>query len=246
MNLLLDIGNTQIKAAVFNSRGQMIFHDRFDKEKVQNKISSLLDSYSVSHALISATGEKSKPLENLLKKKGVVFFYLNAQLKLPFELDYQTPGTLGADRLALSAAAVKKAPEKNRLVIDAGTCITYDFIDRKNIYRGGAISPGIDLRLKSMHHYTANLPPVENIKPEENIPLTGKNTIDCLKSGAVWGAANEIEAFIVNYKLKHKDLTVFLTGGSQIILERYLKNEIFVNSKFLLFEGMNLILNMNK
>ena len=246
MNLLIDIGNTLVKTSVFNDKQEMIFYKNFDKIHSKLEFDKLLSSLPITHALISATGQRSPQIEDLLKKHDIPFFFLNHTLKFPFKIDYRTPETLGADRIALAAGAILRKPKKNRLIIDAGTCITYDFVDKENIYRGGAISPGINMRLKSMHDYTANLPLVEQYQENQEIPLTGKDTIGCLKTGAIRGAANEIESFIVNYKLKHKDLTIFLTGGNQIILERYLKNEIFVNSKFLLFEGMNSILNMNK
>ncbi len=246
MNLLIDIGNTRIKTALFDSKNKLVQENVIPVKQIVKKLDTLLKYYPVTHALISTTGKTLGIIESILDKKEIIFFYLNTRLRLPFQLDYENEEKLGADRIALAAGAIQKAPNKNRLIIDAGTCITYDFIDNKNIFRGGAISPGIDLRLKSMHDYTANLPLINLDSLQENIPLTGKDTIACMKSGAVRGAANEIESFIVKYKLKHKDLTVFLTGGSQIILERYLKNKIFVNSKFLLFEGMNVILNMNK
>ncbi len=245
MNLLIDIGNTFVKTAVFNDKNQMVSHERVSMRETNIHIEKLTDIYKPKYALISATGKIMPGLENLLKKNKIQFLYLNHTLNFPFAIDYKNPGSLGADRIALAAGAVIKAGG-NRFVIDAGTCITYDFIDQDNVFRGGIISPGIDMRLKSMHDYTANLPLIENLSIAEEIPLTGQDTISCMKSGALWGAVNEIEGIIVKYKLKHKDLTVFLTGGNQIILERYLKNKIFVNSKFLLFEGMNVILNMNK
>jgi type III pantothenate kinase len=245
MNLLIDIGNTAIKAAIYNENNQMAEVKKIEFNELENQFNEWINLFPISHALISATGKKVPQIENILQNNNVTVLYLSSSLNLPFKLDYKTPDSLGADRMALCAGAVFKAPKKNRLIIDAGTCITYDFIDNKNIFRGGAISPGIDLRFKSMHDYTDKLPLIKNYK-EEEIPLTGKDTIECLKSGAIWGTVNEIESFTAKHKAKHKDLTVFLTGGSQIILERYLKNEIFVNSKFLLFEGMNLILNMNK
>ncbi len=246
MNLLIDIGNTHIKTAVFKKNQPLIFTEGIPVNKWQNDFEKILSSYPVTHALISTTGKPPKKLKEFLSKNHIVYKNLKASLSLPFTVDYKTPHTLGADRIALVAGAVRKFPKQNRLIIDAGTCITYDFVDKEDVYKGGAISPGLDLRFKSMHEHTANLPLISSYSKSDEISLTGKDTLSCLKSGAIRGAAYEIQSFIENYKLKHKDLTVFLTGGSQIILERYLKNEIFVNSKFLLFEGMNVILNMNK
>jgi len=170
--------------------------------------------------------------------------YLNIGLKLPFKLAYKTPETIGADRLGLVAGAILRTPSHNQLVIDAGSCVTYDFIDKNNIYYGGAISPGLSLRFKSLHDYTAKLP---LLKPTERfVKLIGDDTKSSIESGVINGLVAEIEGVSVKYNLKFKDLTVYLTGGDEKLLDRYIKNKIFVNSKFLLLEGINFILNLNK
>ena len=155
---------------------------------------------------------------------------------------YETPETLGVDRIALVSGAVKKFPNKNILIIDAGTCITFDFVNDKTVYFGGAISPGIEMRYKSLHAFTSKLPILEKNYPQNFI---GKNTIESINSGIVNGVTQEIKGVINQYKKKYTDLTVVLTGGDINFLAKQLKSSIFAHQNFLL-EGLNEILIFNK
>uniref|UniRef100_UPI0030D97038 type III pantothenate kinase n=1 Tax=uncultured Salegentibacter sp. TaxID=259320 RepID=UPI0030D97038 len=146
------------------------------------------------------------------------------------------------DRLALVAAGALKYQNKNLLVIDAGTCITFDFKNDKNEYLGGAISPGLQMRLKALHNFTAKLPLV---KLEENITLIGDSTKNSILSGVLNGVAAELDGIIDRYKADYKYLTIILTGGDSQILSKRVKNGIFANPNFLL-EGLNYILEFNK
>lgn len=243
MNLIIDIGNTNTKIALFNGN-KMLKHRSYSSKKVMSYLEDIIRHNKPKYALISEVGNKLTGIEDLFKKYKVQHYNLSTKLKLPFEIDYKTPETLGADRIALVAGAIANQPNTNKLIIDAGTCITYDFVDENNVYHGGAISPGIDLRFKSLNDYTAKLPLLK--LPKEKIPLTGYDTKTSIEAGVIWGLVNEIEWFSVKYNLKYKDLTIFLTGGSQKLLDSYIKNMIFVVSKFILLEGMNSILNLNK
>ena len=166
---------------------------------------------------------------------------LNHESELPFENGYATPTTLGVDRIALAAASVYKFSDKNVLVIDAGTCITYDFIDKKRVYYGGAIAPGIEMRYKSLYTFTDKLPLLDVTYPKQ---LIGDSTEESMHSGIVNGVLMEIEGAIERYKEKNEELTVVLTGGDTNFLAKRLKNSIFANPNFLL-EGLNNILNYN-
>jgi type III pantothenate kinase len=166
---------------------------------------------------------------------------LNSETKLPFTNRYETPKTLGVDRLALVSASVQKYANKNVLIIDAGTCITYDFINQSNNYLGGAISPGIRLRYKSLNNLTANLPLLRTDKPKT---ITGNSTEASIHSGVVFGVVKEMDGIIDQYAEEYLDLTVILTGGDAKFLLNQLKNSIFANSDFLL-EGLNFILDYN-
>jgi type III pantothenate kinase len=160
---------------------------------------------------------------------------------VPFLNLYATPSTLGIDRIALVAASVNGFPDKNVLIIDAGTCITFDFITNKNQYLGGAISPGIRMRYKALQNQTANLPLLETNMPEN---IIGDSTASSIHSGVINGVLNEIDGNIEAYKSNYEDFTTILTGGDANFLSKQLKSSIFANSNFLL-EGLNFILQYN-
>ena len=160
---------------------------------------------------------------------------------MPFENHYESPESLGSDRIVLVAAACKNYPNTNVLIIDLGSCITYDFLDSNAIYHGGAISPGFDMRYKSMHHYTGNLPLLEAKKSKNP---TGKNTDQAIHAGIYFGILDEINARIEYYEHKYDSLTVILTGGDANKLPKTLKNSIFAHSNFLA-EGMLHLLKLN-
>ena len=166
---------------------------------------------------------------------------LSYKLKLPFKNKYKTPETLGADRIALIGAAMQNYSSNSVLVIDAGTCITFDFVNRKKEYYGGAISPGVEMRYKAINTFTTNLPLLELDYPKK---LIGNSTENSIHSGIINGVLSEIEGVIERYKEFDEKLTVVLTGGDTNFLAKRLKNGIFANPNFLL-EGLNYILNYN-
>ncbi len=244
MNLIIDIGNTRVKLAVIDANNQVIYLKSMTQDVVLQEIESLISTYGITHAIASQVGNPVANLSAYLSKRHIELLFVSSKLRLPFKMDYETPDTIGADRLALVAGAMLHKQHCNQLIIDAGTCVTYDFVDDKNVYHGGAIAPGLALRYKSLNDYTANLPFLTNFNGD--LPLVGKNTNMSIHVGVLGGVVTEIEATIVKYNLKFNDLTVYLTGGDEKLLDRYIKNKIFVGSKFLLMEGMNHILNLNK
>ena len=153
----------------------------------------------------------------------------------PFVNKYATPQTLGIDRMVLAAGATLQYPNQNRLVIDVGTCVTYDFIDENDTYLGGAIAPGLRLRYESLHNYTAKLPLLTSQNPDYFI---GKSTAESIHSGVVNGFVYEIDGFIDEYKAHYSNFIIILTGGDTDFLAKRLKNTIFANSNFLL-ESLN-------
>ncbi|NNK40613.1 MAG: type III pantothenate kinase, partial [Winogradskyella sp.] len=161
--------------------------------------------------------------------------------KLPFINKYETPKTLGVDRIALVSASVLHFPDQNVLIIDAGTCVTYDFITNDNNYIGGAISPGLSMRYRALNTFTAKLPLLNVQQPKS---VVGKTTESSIHSGVVNGIVLEIDGVIDQYKEQFGDLTVILTGGDGKFLSNQLKNSIFANSNFLL-QGLNYILQFN-
>ena len=240
MNLIVDVGNTLVKFAIFKD-GDLIYNNSFELSEFKKQYKSLKQDFpSLKKAIISSVGRLSKKQIEIIKSDLKVI-ELSSKTNLPFKNLYETPETLGVDRIALVSASVQKFPNKNVLIIDAGTCITYDFITSENHYLGGAISPGIRLRYKSLNNLTANLPLLKTEQPKSIIGNTTKTSIH---SGVINGVINEIDGIINQYHENYSDLTVILTGGDTKFLSNQLKNTIFANSNFLL-EGLNFILEYN-
>ena len=236
MNLAIDIGNTQIKSGLF------------DKEELKEvfapgtSIEEVLANKKIKYAIISKTGVNDE-VEYWLKEKKIKTVVLSHQLKLPLEILYKTPETLGADRIAGSVAASALFADKNVLKIDFGTCITYDFVNNRHQYLGGAISPGMIMRFKALHNYTAKLPLVDPMQ-YLNYELTGSDTATSMLSGVVNGMKEEVGGIIKEYNQRFGNLQVVGTGGDAGFFVTLLKNEIFARP-YLVLEGLNRILNYN-
>ena len=167
--------------------------------------------------------------------------FMSADLSFPVKNNYQSPNTLGFDRLALASAARVQYPDKAVLVIDCGTCVTYDFIEANGAYNGGAISPGLSMRYKAMNAYTKALP---ELKAEVPLGRYGATTETSMHHGAFFGLVHEINGFVNQYRRYNADLTTILTGGDLEILRDHIKNDIFAHPNFLLL-GLNEILLIN-
>lgn len=239
MNLIIDVGNSFVKLAVFED--SRIVHKEVVLESVcLEHIKVIKGIFCINNAIISSVGKLSKPDVEVI---GSYFNLMNldADTKLPFKNLYETPRTLGVDRMALVCASFNLYPDQNVLIIDAGTCITYDFINANNEYLGGAISPGLKMRYNSLHNLTANLPLLEAKFPDS---IIGVSTETAMHSGVVHGVLKEIDGIIDEYKEKYSNLTIILTGGDTNFLSKQLKSSIFATSNFLL-EGLNFILKFN-
>ena len=240
MNLVVDIGNNFFKLGIFeNSNLVFSFFDKNDKIDVE--IEKIIRNYrKITSALISNVS--SVKINDILNKLNIKIYELDSTFIFPFKLNYKTPESLGNDRLALAAAATILFPNSNNLVIDAGTCITIDFIDNNNHFMGGSISPGVKMRYDSLNHYTANLPLLKN---ENNFNYPGDSTNASIHAGIIGGVSNEINGFIKQINSRNDKVNVILTGGDAKILSKTLKITIFANQNFIL-EGLNSILNLNK
>jgi len=240
MNLIIDVGNTRVKVAVFE-QDTIVDFVVFDKIKIVSEIKKIIKKYKITGAIASSVALLSeKKIEKLQSIVEITF--VSSNLKIPFQNLYATPNTLGVDRIALVFGAFIKYPKKNVLIIDAGTCITYDFLTKNGDYLGGAISPGVEMRYKSLHKFTSKLPLLIIHEPNNFI---GNSTKESINSGVVNGVIQEIEGVINQYKEKYLHLTVVLTGGDTNFLSKQLKSSIFANQNFLL-EGLNEILIFNK
>ncbi|AOW08397.1 type III pantothenate kinase [Flavobacterium gilvum] len=236
MVLAIDVGNTRIKGAVFENDNTLGFFV-FPKEKIQKEIENILKKYpSVKHLIVASVGKADKDL--FLNFKNVLdLWFISHEDFFPFTNNYATPKTLGIDRMVLAAGATLKFPRQNRLIIDAGTCVTYDFVDQNDVYHGGAISPGLRLRYESLHNFTEKLPLLTVDNPKHFI---GDSTAEAIHSGIVNGLVYEINGFVDEYLSKFPNFIIILTGGDANFLAMRLKNTIFANSNFLL-ESLNQI-----
>lgn len=240
MNLVIDVGNTLIKTAIF-SKGILKSKKTFQKEDFINELRVVeTDFPEIKNIIVASVGKlKTEDIQYLDQKKG--FLSLNQETPVPFKNNYGSPHTLGVDRIALASAAAANFPGQNVLIVDFGTCITYDMMTDHGAYLGGAISPGVLMRYKALNNYTAKLPLLDPAQPGHFI---GNNTAESMHSGVLNGIRFEVDGFIDSYKEKFSDLTVILTGGDAHFLRDSLKNHIFANPNFLL-EGLNYILDYN-
>jgi type III pantothenate kinase len=239
LNLVIDIGNTLLKIAVFKNNSLIVsieFKDNF-----KSNIEGVLDKYPITHSILCNVSNSNEGLNYLLsiKTKQILF---NESIKVPFTNSYSTISTFGKDRIALVSAASKEFSNQNVLIIDLGSCITYDFKNSKNHYLGGSISPGIHMRYKSLNDNTANLP-LLNFKNITN--FVGKSTEESIHSGVVNGVIHEVNGIISQYKNEFKEIRIILTGGDSKFLLKKIKNTIFAHSNFLLV-GLNFLVESNK
>ncbi len=236
--LAIDIGNTRIKAGVFEG-DELIDVKAIDYASI-NELHDVAETYGVKRAIVSSVSLDAAAVVKVLRAIPAVLT-VDAQTVIPFKNAYSTPETLGVDRIAAIAAACVRNPGVNSLVIDCGTCITYDFIDSTATYLGGAISPGINLRLKAMNDYTDRLP-----LPDFRIPETfvGNSTENALLSGVFFGVLSEIDGAIDHYRQQFGSIKTIICGGDALLFEKHLKNNIFA-APDLVLEGLNQILQIN-
>jgi len=234
MILTIDVGNTRIKGAVFEGNN-LIKHLVFDKKELFEVLDKTVKNFKkITHLIVASVGDIEKDAF-LEFENDLEVYFISHHDPFPFNNRYKTPATLGIDRMVLAAGVTLQFPNKNRLVIDAGTCVTYDFIDADDNYMGGAISPGLRLRYESLHNFTSKLP---LLKLEDAEDFVGKSTTESIHSGVVNGLVYEIDGFIDEYKALSANFIIILTGGDTEFLAKRLKNTIFANSNFLL-ESLN-------
>lgn len=229
MVLVLDIGNTRIKAAVYE-QDVCIAYRLFDRAQIVTEIAKCCEEFpAIAYVVVSNVGDEQL-LTQLKAVNGVTLHVVSREMAFPFTNAYRSPETLGIDRMVLAAGAVLQFPGQARLVIDAGTCITYDWIDGEDVYRGGAISPGVRMRYRAMHEFTARLPLLE---PAFTESVIGQSTAESMHIGGSWSAVFEIQQLIALYEEQYGNFIIILTGGDSDFLSKRLKNTIFANANFL-------------
>ncbi len=237
MHLIIDLGNTRVKFFVFHEN--RILHRTFEPIPAwKNTLKKIQKKYpNISNCIISdVNGSITNDLKVSLGSISV--FFCSPKLKLPFKTLYKSKKQLGADRIALLSACILDFPNKNVFVIDLGTCITYDFIDKKSLHHGGAISPGLKMRYKALNFFTGGLP---LLNPEINDKFLGDSTESSIHTGITNGIITEINEHICYHKKNCKDLIVIFSGGDAQRLSKPFKNKIFADTNFLA-KGLNFIL----
>jgi type III pantothenate kinase len=237
--LCFDFGNTRLKCAVFtdgNFMAEQVLPD--DSEPT---ITALLEKYRPDSSILSSVIEHNAGLEVLLQQH-THFHKLSHESRLPVTTPVGKPASIGADRLALIVAAVALFPGKNNLVIGLGSAITYNFVNKYNEFLGGGISPGMEMRFKSLNTFTAKLPLV---KADWNFPLVGYDTRTNILSGVILGMAKEIDGMIEAYEEKYDNFNVLLSGGDSVYFTRHLKKRIFADPH-LIYKGLYAISEFNQ
>ena len=236
MNFVADIGNNSAKFFLFKDE-QMLLHTRKSDGNF-DILEEWAKEFTVKRIIISSVIEMNEEQINMFKVFGCPIVWFNNSTPCPLKIKYGTPGTLGPDRIAAAVGAWGEAPERNILVIDAGSAITYDIVDNKGNFLGGNIAPGIKMRLRSLHEFTDRLPMVVK---DGDIPFIGYDTETAIRSGVITGICHEIEGYIRAAREKFGEVFVFLTGGDGISLKNNIKSSIFAD-KFLVAKGLNRIL----
>ncbi len=238
ITLCFDFGNTRLKCAVFSGAEiKEVFSLENDSDET---IQELINKVHPQKTILSSVINHNANLESILTTNSL-FHKLSHLTKLPFTTPVGKPETIGADRLALAAAAVHFYPQKNNLVIALGSCITFNFINKYSQFIGGSISPGMEMRFKSLQTFTAKLP---LIKPDWNFPLIGYDTKTNILSGVLLGMAKEIDGIIDAYAEKFSNFNVLLTGGDAPYFVRHIKSKIFADPD-LIFKGLYAISEYN-
>jgi type III pantothenate kinase len=238
LKLIIDIGNTAVKAAIFDDK-KLISSAVLNNCTLENLL-IFVGEKTISHAIISSVKSVDTDLEKIIQHFDAHF--LNENTLLPITIDYKTPITLGKDRIAVVVGVSFSFPKQDVLVLDAGTCLTIDFINKEKVYKGGRISPGIRMRYKALNQFTSNLP---LSKFSESSMLMGDDTSSSIISGVQQGILAEVREIINIYRMENKDTIIAVTGGDCFFFEKELKSSIFANP-FLVMEGLNEILDYNE
>jgi type III pantothenate kinase len=244
MNITIDAGNTFIKVALFRESKLVSFLTMKDRKEVFELVGSLPGANLIVSSVNNEWTDEAAVKNNLPQNFRRILF-LNSMTPVPLVNRYSTPATLGMDRLAAVAGAQTLFPGKACLVIDAGSCITYDYADAEKNYHGGSISPGMTIRFRSLHSFTARLPLLERDQITREVDLTGKDTRESILSGVINGIAAEMNGIIVEYLKNVADLHVLICGGDANFFETKIKQSIFVVPE-LVHWGLNRILEHNE
>lgn len=248
LNLVLDIGNSRVKGALFDNDKLLVF----EKENFSNfnyLVQRLMKDRIIDQMMVSSVNitrdEFLCSFGRIFKKVKEAFYWFdNKNFSFPFEIKYSVNSKIGADRLGLVCSCFYFYPKQNSLIIDMGTCITYDFLTAEKEYVGGQISPGKKMRYRAMHNQTKQLPLLDGEKNTDNPPYIGTDTQSCMIAGVEWGIVFEINGIIQEYKKIYPEFNVIITGGDGRKFSPMIKKSIYKDGDFIL-AGLNKILTYN-
>lgn len=240
MNLCIDVGNTQVKLGVYDSKDSLLWFSKHPELTIA-VLETLFLKFEIKQAILSSVRVEHAVVLEFLEANLETVLQLSSKTNVPLQSQYQTPETLGNDRLAAVAGANALYPKNGVLVIDSGTCITYDFVTADATYMGGSILPGITMRFQALHELTAKLPLIE---PADLDSFIGVSTKTSIQTGVLYGVLHELKGFKLQYEQEFGNIKVIVTGGDASYFESQLKNEIFAQPKLVLI-GLNKILNYN-
>lgn len=239
VNLIIDIGNTSAKLVAFEGDAPVEEVKTFNE--TLEHLPEFVRRHTFSRGIVGSVFGITAEAEHQLRRLDFPLLRMDVHTPVPIANDYRTPGALGADRLAAAVGAYTRYPGRDILIVDAGTCLTYEFVDKGGHYKGGCISPGLQMRLKSLRAFTAGLPLVDS---EGTLPDVGYDTETSIRSGVVRGMKFEIEGRIRRFREKYPSLLILLTGGDVFDFDDEIKNIISMD-KYIVPRGLNRILAFN-
>tara|TARA_B100000902_G_scaffold80947_1_gene85563 strand:- start:569 stop:1285 length:717 start_codon:yes stop_codon:yes gene_type:complete len=237
LKLIIDIGNTLFKLALFDGKN-LAKESSFSRLDI-NIVASFVNGIEINHAILSSVRLITDDILNVIKCYNILV--LDSNINFPIKIKYKNIDSLGKDRLAAVVGAYFLYPQRNILILDIGTCLTIDFINKEKEYIGGRISPGINMRYAALHHFTEKLPLCQKVDSQYFI---GNDTASSIQSGVQQGIISELDVVIDSFKQENKDIIVIATGGDCFFFEKALKNTIFAD-QFLVMRGLNDILDYN-
>ncbi len=240
MNIVVDAGNTRIKYAFFDR--DLLLETKYHEENLLEDILKWKAKGFSMDVFLSGSGKMPEGVVALLKEQADFCVEASPLMEMPLKIGYDTPGTLGFDRIAACTGALKLFPGCPLLVIDSGTCITFNYVSAEGVFLGGNISPGLEMRFRGLQHFTARLPLV---KPEKEYGGMGKTTVEAIRNGVMQGMLFEVESYVRHFLEEKNQGKVVITGGNAHYLEQYLQGEMVFHEN-LGFVGLNEIFRYTK
>ena len=239
MNLIIDIGNSFVKVAIMDG-DEILWKERYSSPQEFDALAIKGRWPQIARAIVASTAVDTLSVAEALREAGIEVLEMNSLTPVPIGNEYATPETLGVDRLAAAVAAVEVIGCRDCIIVDFGSAITIDFV-KDGIYRGGNISPGVEMRFRALHDYTKRLP---KCQPTDEVLEMGRTTSQAIEQGVMQGIENEIRGYIEAFCKKNAKISIIFAGGDAIFFDKRIKNAIFAKCD-LVITGLNRILDYN-